>query len=155
MGLAAKVKPHLAIPKEVGIPDAETRKLRARLIYEEAMETVRGLGCRLNSMGMVCEDPEEDTKADLKDIIDGCCDLIYVAVGTLASCGIPDLEHLQEVCRANDSKFPGNKPILDAGGKFLKPDGWQAPDHQPIIDKHGMVLHLLQLGVLADKGVIP
>jgi hypothetical protein len=73
---------------------------------------------------------------DLIGIIDGCCDTIYVTVGTLCAMGVPDLPHLDEVNRANNDKFPGGVAFLNEDGKFLKPEGWTPPDHQHVISKH-------------------
>jgi len=73
---------------------------------------------------------------NLIGMIDGNCDIIYVATGNMLQCGAPDMPHLQEVCWANDSKFPGGVAFTDSTtGKFLKPEGWQPPNHQRIIDR--------------------
>ena len=128
------------------IPDEATRLLRARLIWEEAHETIRALG-----VSVLCEEGpgywisegncELRANADyvpasspvnLEGIIDGCCDLIYVAVGTLWACGVPDVPHMEEVIRANDAKFPNGQgiPHPKIAGKFGKPEGWTPPDHR-------------------------
>ena len=43
--------------------------------------------------------------------------------------GVPENIHEEEVCRANNDKFPGGVAILREDGKFLKPEGWCGPDH--------------------------
>ena len=115
------------------IPQEEIRLLRSKLILEEALETIKALGCRVTQ-----ENPDADFEIhpygdpSLEQIIDGCCDLNYVLTGCLASCGVPDVPHIQEVCRANEDKFPDGKAIFDGFGKYLKPEGWKAPNHQPL-----------------------
>ena len=77
----------------------------------------------------------------MEAIIDGCCDTIYVATGTLAVCGVPDLPHLDEVCRANNAKFPGGQGVCNTYGKYTKPEGWVPPNHFDTADKyHGLSL---------------
>lgn len=122
------------------IPDEQTRLLRARLILEEALETISALGFTLASGPLVVRSLKVVTKdysdypysPNLEGIIDGCCDLIYVAVGTLWACGVPDVPHMEEVVRANDAKFPNGQGVAHptVKGKFGKPEGWTPPDHR-------------------------
>jgi hypothetical protein len=107
------------------IPSYQVRYLRAKLILEETLETILALG--FDAQGTIS--PEEVHAPNLEDIIDGCCDLNYVLTGTLVSCGVPDMPHIAEVCRANEDKFPGGQAIFREDGKFQKPEGWQPPDH--------------------------
>lgn len=143
MGVASAQDPRQAIPGEYTTPPADVRLLRARLILEEALETVNALGFNPRttphdgsqvdvSMNRIYFEPQ--ATASLADIIDGCCDTIYVATGTLCACGAPDLIHLTEVNRANDAKFPGGKATMcEKTGKYLKPEGWQPPDHETVM----------------------
>lgn len=140
MGLVSTVDPKRGVGAPYTIPEEETRRLRARLILEEAFETVAALGFdpfvddgRVRFyLGMENVKLEPGKEPDLEQIIDGCCDEIYVCTGTLVSCGVPDVPHLREVCRANDSKFPAGRVILDSNGKFGKPLNWIPPDHATI-----------------------
>ena len=92
-----------AIGETSAIRDAE---LRARLIREEADETVKAI-----------------LEGDLVEAIDGLCDLLYVALGTAVSFGV-DLEPFWEEVHANNmTKLAG--PIVD--GKLRKPEGWKPP----------------------------
>lgn len=115
------------------VPDEATRRLRAELILEEALETINALGF------MVLDNKvrDSDREPDLEGIIDGCCDVHYVAVGTLWACGVPDVPHVEEVIRANDDKFPGGAgvPHPTVPGKFGKPPGWRGPDHKQYFPK--------------------
>lgn len=117
----------------------EGRLLRAKLIMEEAVETVAALGFHVDAA--INETDERKTNiayfekeyevCDLLDFIDGLCDLTYVTMG--GACDIPiNLDHhFEEVHRANMQKMHGPKR---EDGKRLKPEGWQPPDHQRIID---------------------
>lgn len=141
MGATAKVDPRQKLPEGYAIPPEETRILRAKLLMEECLETIAGLGLNVYNPfpGYVRKDdlkyiPGYGTKQEpnLDDIIDGCCDLIYVATGTLLACGAPDLPHLLAVCEANNAKFPGGVATVNADGKYQKPEGWKEPDHAAI-----------------------
>ena len=105
------------------MPSQETRLLRARLILEEALETVGALGFTPTLVGVARSDPmgqpattvqvvsiaglqlEHDRKPDLEGIADGCADLSVVNIGTLIACGIADAELLRQVDENNIRKF--------------------------------------------------
>ena len=128
-------------PDELTIPSADTRKLRAKLIIEEALETIASLGVRVIWDGELEPgglDLREDTirfscfdnnnqrlKPNIIGIADGCADISVVTIGTLIACGIPDVELLRMVDENNLAKFgPGS--YLREDGKWVKP-----PDHKP------------------------
>ena len=140
MTASAKKDARQALPASPRIPQADVRMLRARLILEEAFETVKGLGVEIACDVPIISSlkdlslhirPEENggIVPNLEDIIDGACDTIYVATGTLAACGVPDVPHLLAVSKANDEKFPNGVATVDEFGKFVKPSGWVAPNH--------------------------
>lgn len=99
------------------------------------METLHALGLHITPIGTAGEfavHPDKRYEVNLEGIIDGGADAIYTATGVILACGAPDLPHLEEVCRANDSKFPGGvATIRPSDGKYLKPEGWKGPDHTP------------------------
>jgi phosphoribosyl-ATP pyrophosphohydrolase len=98
----------LGVGQAPGLVDLGTRQLRIALMQEELNETVTAM-----------------VEGDLESIVDGLCDLIYVALGTAIEYGV-DLRHpWREVQRANMEKEGGAKR---ADGKLLKPAGWRAPD---------------------------
>lgn len=136
--------PNQKVEKSYKVPKAEIRMLLAKLVFEEALETIRALGIAIEfSDGEYTHDVTgiEIDRFDIVDahdpvlpldidtIIDGACDTIYVATGVLVAMGVPDLPHLAEVCRANDRKFPKGVATIGAHGKYLKPAGWKGPDH--------------------------
>jgi predicted HAD superfamily Cof-like phosphohydrolase len=159
-GITAQFDKRQRVRKSYGIPDVETRRLLAKLILEEALETVKALGvnavCNSGPIGYALDIDEvvfedRDEKVDLLEVIDGCCDTVYVAIGALVACGVPDLPHLEAVCVANDSKFPGGVVKIDPeSGKYLKPLGWTPPIHgqvrkalRPKIDMHDLTKSIL------------
>lgn len=85
-------------PDKPTIPSLEVRKLRAKLILEEALECIDALGmqvCFNNGAREVLYVPELDCyemhewkKPNLALIADGCEDLKVVTEGTLVACGL-------------------------------------------------------------------
>lgn len=133
---AAKKDPRQAIPdKAYTMPDLETRRHLAKMIWEEALETVEALGFYPSDEDFKVLDSNygDGRPKHLEDIIDGCCDTIFVATGAIVALGAPDWPHLLEVCAANNRKFPDGVATVDATGKYLKPSGWQPPNHQKIM----------------------
>jgi hypothetical protein len=59
------------------------------------------------------------------ELVDGCCDLSVVTIGTLSACGVSDDPFLMEVDQNNLDKF-GDGHSYREDGKLIKP-----PDHQP------------------------
>lgn len=142
-GVAAQHDKRQRVRKNYGVPDVEVRKLLAKLILEEALETVNAMGFTLSvspggTTGYLahidqCTFLHRGTQTDLLEVIDGCCDTVYVCVGALVACGVPDEPHLWEVCNANNTKFPGGTAKIDPEtGKYLKPLGWEPPDHAAV-----------------------
>lgn len=130
--------------QEYTMPDEKTRLLCARLILEEAHETIKALGflVRYEQCGGMYDTKFKvlDVQAfepDMEQIIDGNCDTIYVSTYCLTLMGIPDVPHMQEVCRANDAKFPNGQmiPHPTVPGKYGKPVGWKPPDHKQYFPK--------------------
>lgn len=124
-------------PAAPTIPDEETRVLRAKLILEEALETVKALGVGVR---VTTDDGREVDfhhvdhldffpagDVDLEGVVDGCADISVVTVGTLIAFGVDDEPVLEEVDMANLRKFaPGSYRRDD--GKWMKPPGWTPPD---------------------------
>lgn len=147
-------------PDKPTIPSLEVRKLRARLILEEALETIN------EGLGIEVEMPDwlvslrirhlyfyEIDDGDPVKLADGMADLQVVNLGTAVACGI-DLEPVfNEVCRSNESKFEwtpdeihflnkkttvreignGLKCVQDEGGKILKGPRYSPANIAPII----------------------
>lgn len=130
------------VPAEIIVPSKEVRELRARLIMEEALETIAALGFR------VCQDyDEEDSflrpdnitffpelEPDLVEIADGCADIAVVTTGTLSACGIPDKE-LQELVDNNNLAKLGPGHSFNIFGKLIKPAGHKPPDIAKLLER--------------------
>jgi predicted HAD superfamily Cof-like phosphohydrolase len=96
-------------------PAIRDEVLAARLIEEEAKETVKAL-----------------EEGDLVEAIDGICDLIYVAMGAAIRLGVDLDPYFHEVHRSNMAKVGG---AVRADGKMLKPEGWTPPDIAGILQR--------------------
>lgn len=145
---------HVATGGFGSINTPEGRLLRAKLIMEEAVETVAALG--FEATGEIADPskpkwgqdgPNDDILANfsrsydephLLDFIDGLCDLTYVTMGAAVNIPVNIERHFDEVHRANMAKLGG--PMRE-DGKVLKPEGWTPPDHQSILDRHGFLDH--------------
>lgn len=121
-------------PRTPCIPDEETRLLRARLILEEALETVNALGVSVyDHIGTLITEEDLDLRADcqpnLVEIADGCADVAVVTTGTALACGI-DMRPIQKLVDENNlAKFgPGHSFRED--GKLQKPPGHKPPNIQ-------------------------
>lgn len=121
-------------------PTPDVRILRAKLILEEAFETIHhGLGIDMFYAGL-CQSVDVDAMEfranrpfDMIETIDGCCDLRYVTTGTLSACGVPDRPFQDAVDQNNLDKFgPGHS--LREDGKLIKPPGHQPPDIAGILE---------------------
>lgn len=97
------------------IPPSDVVDFRMDLIREEVGETLDGM----------LED-------DVVKVADGIADSIVVLLGTAIAYGIDMRPVWDEVHKANMAKVGGPKR---ADGKQLKPEGWQSPNIQAILDK--------------------
>ncbi len=121
-------------PESVTIPDEEVRILRAKLILEEALETVTALGVSAeitDGTSILHKDSELvfriSGEPDLEEIVDGCADISVVTMGTLIAFGVDDEPVLEEVDSANLRKFAEGSYRRE-DGKWMKPPGWSPPD---------------------------
>ena len=130
------------------IPSEKIRILRARLILEEAIETIYALGVdfgvgvgenaithsyKFDFFNFIIA---TDREPNLTEIADGCADITVVTTGTQLECGIPIEEVQEEVDQSNLAKFTGDYKIRE-DGKVIKPLNWKAPDIKSILKKHG------------------
>ena len=123
------------------IPSEQVRLLRARLIIEEAMETVRALGVDIGvSYKSLSRDHLPITKATIRfkmnptrgcdfiEVLDGCADVSVVTIGTLVAFGMPDGKLLEMVDESNLAKFTGDAHADPETNKWIKPSDWVKPD---------------------------
>lgn len=133
------------IPEKPTLPDEKVAVLRARLIFEEAIELVNALGVSVTIDPACSEVIFENLdfwfcaeEQNLERIADGCADLSVVTIGTLSACGIRDAELLAEVDESNLRKIgPGG--YKDEHGKWRKPPDWQPPDIAGVLNRQGVV----------------
>jgi predicted HAD superfamily Cof-like phosphohydrolase len=96
------------------LPDAATRLLRARLVFEEALEFVRACGCTvtmaesggtkatvIDEIGVVVD---ANGSPDFTEYVDGCIDQLVVTYGALNAAGVKAQSAWDEVQRSNMSK---------------------------------------------------
>jgi predicted HAD superfamily Cof-like phosphohydrolase len=96
------------------LPDAATRLLRARLVFEEALEFVRACGCTVTMSGSSDEGPaviddirvvlDPNGTPDFTEYVDGCIDQLVVTYGALVAAGVKAQSAWDEVQRSNMSK---------------------------------------------------
>ena len=133
------------VPESPTIPDSKVRHLRARLILEESLETIRALGFAVTVPGFagghdIVLDSEDFSLSEfmagpnLVDIIDGCVDISVVTTGTLSACGVPDMPFLDLVDGNNLSKFdPDKDGHWDEHGKWVRPSDHTPPDFSALL----------------------
>jgi predicted HAD superfamily Cof-like phosphohydrolase len=133
------------VPDEPTIPDSKTLILRAKLILEEALETVEALGVTVWLSDETTDrqldvsktnfdrlEFNQDITPNLVEIVDGCADLMVVTSGTLSAIGVADEPFLEEVDRHNLAKFgPGGYRRDD--GKWIKPSNLQPPEIERLL----------------------
>jgi len=112
-------------PAKPCIPSLEVRKLRAKLILEEAIEVVNALGFKVYLEGYLTINNlelDEDLKPNFELVADGCADLKFVTLGTEVACGLSRSEEIfAEVCRSNNSKLWTNKEVANHMNKIVIP----------------------------------
>ncbi len=141
-------------PAAPTIPDQQIRLLRAKLILEEALETVTALGVHVEAVdedGRVNLTDDilnleftADHDVDLEGVVDGCADISVVTIGTLIAFGVDDEPVLEEVDTANLRKFGPGSYMRD-DGKWIKPPDWHPPDILGILDRQAPVGDKIEL----------
>lgn len=83
------------------------------------------------------EENEEYMEADnLADILDACVDMAYILAGTINAHGLQGIfmEAFNRVHENNMSKLgPDGKPIYNAVGKVIKPEGFKPVELQDLL----------------------
>jgi predicted HAD superfamily Cof-like phosphohydrolase len=137
-----------AVPNSPQVPADEIRLCRARLIYEEALETINAMGVQVeiaagDNSTAILNSPKDatirDTEmkitnlADLQEVADGCADLRVVTTGTLSAFGIAD-ELLQEEVDYNNLEKFGKDYCVRSDGKIIKSPQHRSPDLGAVLD---------------------
>ena len=110
-----------ALPTSPEIPSEDVRLLRARLVFEEALELIVALGCTIRvDTGLPVVHTTSLVEPNLVKIADGCADLSVVNLGTASACGFALAPIFNAVAENNLRKFaPGH--ALREDGKLIKP----------------------------------
>lgn len=127
------------VPLVPTVPNPEIRLARAKLILEEALETVEALGVSVMAQvdgddiafvtgGEFSYHDAGEEEFNMLEVIDGVCDSRVVNTGTLFALGIHNAEDFQsEVDQNNLDKFaPGG--YKNADGKWIKPTSHRPPN---------------------------
>jgi predicted HAD superfamily Cof-like phosphohydrolase len=109
------------------LPDPATRLLRARLVFEEALEFVKGCGCTVTASTIgsngekktaVLEGvrvvPDPNGTPDFVEYVDGCIDQLVVTYGALNAAGVKVQPAWDEVQHSNMSKAWLHCSVCDA-----------------------------------------
>ena len=109
------------------MPEPEIRLLRARLVFEEALEFVKGCGCTVTMTGAGSDDKKEravideiavvldpNGNPDFVEYVDGCVDQLVVTYGALNAAGVKVESAWDEVQRSNMSKAWPHCGVCDA-----------------------------------------
>jgi predicted HAD superfamily Cof-like phosphohydrolase len=120
------------------LPNEATRLLRARLVFEEALEFVRACGCTVtmaesDSVEAAVIDEisvvvDANSSPDFTEYVDGCIDQLVVTYGALNAAGVKAQSAWDEVQRSNMSKAWPHCSACDAvlvrgaGEELVHPD---------------------------------
>lgn len=120
------------VPDSPTVPSDEVCRLRASLILEETLETIKSLGCEVLVEGTFTLDKDKLSiisvaSPSMVEICDGCADLSVVTIGTLSAIGVEDQGLLELVDENNLEKF-GEGHSFRPDGKLIKPPSHTPPD---------------------------
>lgn len=124
------------------MPTVPELLLRAKLQTEECLEKVDALGVDILydgkplDLSKVSFDMSETKYPDLVEIVDGCCDSIVIATGTLAACGVAD-QGVQAAVDSHNMKKFGPGGFRDKSGKWVKPHDWVPPPLEELLRLQG------------------
>ena len=112
------------------IPESE-RVRAASIVFEEAMELIRALGCNtfdgdgFSVFAQIEIDPANGP--DMIQAVDGVFDVQYAASCVLAMMGVSDVRLRRLIDENNLSKFDGSESVSKLG-KLVKPSGFKPVD---------------------------
>lgn len=128
----------------VKMPSLQVRKLRARLLLEECLETINdGLGLSVwlgdeNMSSIFCVQLameyisfDDEKQPSLAELADGLADLEVVTLGTASAAGL-DMEPIFNEVMDNNMKKLGTGTI-DVNGKLVKAKDHPAPNIKTLI----------------------
>jgi hypothetical protein len=99
----------------------------------------------MGTHGEIMEYMVAEARDDLVEAVDGLIDSMWVMMGTLLTYVGADCARdlMNEVARANLSKVDGSLAPLELNdkGKVVKPEAWEPPDIEGILNRHGWKLN--------------
>ena len=130
-------------PSQENVSD-DKRLLLARLVMEEVLEYLNGLGV---SVSLLIHDEDEyfenvefedldfevEPGFNLKEIVDGVCDVRFVTTKALSVFGVPD-EPFQAMVDTNNLLKFAEGGYRDENGKWVKPKDHPAPSIDKLLD---------------------
>lgn len=128
------------LPTSPVIPSLDIRKLRAALLLEETLETIAAMGLSVELKASAGDPPivmenltfAENGKPSLKEVLDGCADILVVTYGLCAAHGIALQPGFEEIAGNNLLKFaPGHS--FNERGKLCKPANHPMPNTSDIL----------------------
>lgn len=136
------------VPSKPHMPADTVKLLRAKLILEEALETIQALGFELyvhtdadrfirsGNLHLSFDDLNivrfPSYAVRLEEVAKELADLSVVTIGTFSSFGLADTPFLEAVDENNLGKFgPGGH--VNEYGKWVKPPNYPKPDIQKVI----------------------
>lgn len=125
------------VPLKPTMPDQETRILRAKLMLEECMETIK-LGLGVIPSAVTKDDKFEGFNfhiagpGNLLEVADGIGDQLVVVLGTAVACGLDAEGIFNEVHHSNMTKFLAGGYRRD-DGKWIKSPLYSPADLGPFI----------------------
>jgi len=129
------------------IPSADEVRRRCRLVIEEALEFVQAMVHKDSAAWWAMKYLKQrifyvvdkmELEVDIVEVADACADIDYVVEGSRLAFGIDGDDIADEVHKANMAKLGvDGKPLKDAAGKTIKPEGWTPPDIAGCLEKQG------------------
>lgn len=148
-----------AVPARPTVLDEETREFRAKLIWEEAVRELLGLGLgvsvKVKGKDITSKDFEVEIVADkdfdMVEMVDGCADAAVVITGTASQAGVNMSPVQMHVDARNMEKFGPGSYESDGSdgnpaGKWIKP-----PNFVPA----NIAARLLEQGWAGDAAPAP
>ena len=128
-----------AIPE----PTEQDGNTQFGVFLEEVAETLEAVGGTENCVDHIVSNSFDFKQSNISTLplskedkilfLDGLCDVIVTAVTTAYTHGFDIVGAMEEVNRANFSKFENGVPIYDSNRKVMKGKNYVAPNLEPFI----------------------
>lgn len=105
---------------------------------------------RLSHIKEEIEEIENALVTNKQEIVDGFIDIAYLALGAVLEMGIPPNTPFDSVHEANMQKKQGNS-TRNGSHEAIKPEGWQPPDHKPIIERMELLNQVSEVFIEATR----